>query len=41
MIIFPRGVGNDGGVTPDCKSGTFETQGVRIPHAPLKELGFS
>ena len=30
------GVGNDGGVTADCKSATLDTQGVQISHAPQK-----
>lgn len=29
-----RESGNDGGVAPDCKSGTLETSGVRIPPFP-------
>lgn len=35
-IVFTRGVGNDGGVTADCKSVTLETQSVRIAHAPQR-----
>lgn len=29
---------SDGGWAPDCKSGTLETQGVRIPLFPLKDI---